>query len=157
MEIIFKAWAVILLSIISGIFYHIAGKGGFSNAKLIRRIGCPFVFLIALWALKGFNFAFWWVYLLVFGLNAGVMSTYHDYLAPDGSSENWLCWLITGFGYGLSAFPLIICGIHWYSVVIRSIVLAILIMTVSEKLSIAWQEEGMRGFLYNITIPILLI
>lgn len=151
----FLTW--LITSIICAVLYRIGGHGGFANAKLIRRIGCPLVFFAYLWTfMRPENVLQWVLWFLSFGLSCGAMSTYHDYLAPDGASENWLCWLVTGIVYGLAALPLIGCGLHWYSVLLRAVVLGGLTMFVSEKLSIDWQEEGARGFLYCATLPILI-
>src|SRR4030042_1084322 len=105
-----------LVSLACGGLYHIAGIGGFKGSKAIRRFGCSLLFLglfLALRGSQGFRMAFILSYALTYILNAIALSTYHDYLAPDGTSENWLCWLATGFFYGLSAFPLVWCGVHW--------------------------------------------
>ena len=146
------------LSMFCGLLYRIGGKGGFANAKAIRRFGCPIIIYGYLWLIRG-NLGLKGAILTVFAyiLTAFSLSTYHDYLAPDKSSENWLCWLMTGLVYGLAAFPLIWTGIHWYSVIIRAAVLAITIMWLRERTGKDWKEEFFTGLLCSITIPLLLI
>lgn len=145
------------LSIASGIVYRVTGKGGFKGAKLFRRILCPLLFLALFCALKSPKFAYILPYLATFGLSTMALSTYNDYLAPDGSSENWLCWLVTGLFYGLSALPLIWCGVHWYSIVARALFLAITIMWLRERTGkVFWEEIG-SGFLYCASTPLLLL
>ena len=145
------------LSIASGIAYMVAGKGGFPNAKLIRRLLCSLLALCLFLALKGLSWGSWWAYLAFWGLNYGALSTYHDYLSPDGTSENWLCWLITGLVYGLAAIPLIWIGITWWLILIRAGALGITIMWLRERTGKAWLEELGSGFLYTASIPLLLI
>lgn len=147
----------LILSVTCGIAYHVAGKGGFPNAKLIRRLGCS---LLALWlflAFRGFTLRLWWAYLAFLILNYGALTLYHDYLAPDGTSENWLCWLATGATYGLAAFPLIWCGVHWYLIIARSIFLAISIMWLRERTGKVFAEEFFSGLLFCGSIPLFLI
>lgn len=151
----FLIWLIV--SLLCALLYRIGGKGGFPGAKNVRRIGCPLVFFGYLYTIMPPQGLQWILWLVSFGMSCGAMSTYHDYLAPDGSSENWLCWLVTGLVYGLAAVPLIWCGLNWYAVALRIGVLGWGTMFVSEKLSIDWQEEGARGFLYCATLPLMLL
>ena len=64
------------LSGLSGLFYAISGKGGFSGAKLIRRLRFPLCLLLTFWGLAGFKLSHIWLYLATFGLNVGAMSAY---------------------------------------------------------------------------------
>ena len=147
----------LIASLIAGLLYHIAGTGGFKNAKAIRRFGCAAIALGLYIYLAGFHLGQWWVYLFTYILNALALSTYHDYLAPDGTSENWLCWLATGGGYGLSALPLVWCGVHWWAILARAIFLAISIMWLRERTCKVFKEEFFSGVLYCGSIPILLL
>ena len=150
------AW-IIGISLVCSALYRLGGLGGFKGAKLLRRTGCSFCFFWALWALQGLNWAYWWAYALCFGLTAGAMSTYNDWLAPDHSSENWLCWLVTGLFYGLAALPLIWTGITWYSILLRSLLLAGSITWLRERTGNVWKEELGTGFLFIASIPLLLL
>jgi hypothetical protein len=146
------------ISSLSGFLYTLSGKGGFKDAKAIRRFGCPLLIYGYLWLIRpslGLHGAIFGVFAYV--LTALALSTYHDYLSPDGTSENWLCWLMTGLCYGLAAFPLFWAGIHWYMIGIRAVVLAILTMVWSEKIGWDRLEEFGRGALLIITLPLLLI
>lgn len=139
------------LSIVSGILYRL---GGTSAGTKWRDCGCPLVFLICLWLLKGLNLGFWWVYLLTFGLMWGSMTTYWK---KKGTDAKWWNWTLTGLFYGLSAFPLIWIGIHGDLILSRSIFLAITIMWLREKTGKDYLEELGSGFLFCASIPILLI
>lgn len=144
-------------SAVCAFLYHLAGIGGFKSAKLLRRLGCPLIVLGMYIALSGLNWGFWWAYLAFLGLNYGAMSTYNDYLAPDGTSENWLCWWVTGFLYALSAFPLCIASGRWIGFGIRTVILAIGVMWVRERTGKVEIEELSSGGLYALTLPLLLI
>lgn len=148
---------ILLLSILSAICYRISGHGGFKGAKLIRRLGCPLIILITFWLLKGFNIYNYGWYILTYILSYLALSTYNDWLAPDGTSENWLCWCATGAFYGLSSFPLVFYGVSWFSIILRSIVLAGLVTLISEKSDNVFVEEFGRGLILILTLPILLI
>jgi len=144
-------------TILIAVLYHLAGIGGFKNAKLIRRLGCPLIALIAYILFTGFEWGLWWAYLAFVGLNYGAMSTYHDYLAPDKTSENWLCWLMTGFCYGVSAFPICIASGKWTGFVIRTVILTLGVMLIRENTERVEIEELGSGGLYALTLPLLLI
>jgi len=144
-------------SILSAALYHVAGKGGFKRAKLLRRLGCSIIALSLYLALAGFKLGHIWAYLVFIGLNYGALSTYHDYLAPDKNSENWLCWIMTGFCYGISAFPLCIVSGKWIGFVIRTIILAIGVTWFRERSSRDEVEELGSGGLYTLTLPLLLL
>lgn len=150
----------LVASILSGILYRLGGKGGFPNAKLIRRLGCSLVTILTMLLLGLYGKSLAKNIVLYFGtfvLLFGTLTTYHDYLAEDKSSEDWPCWAMTGLCYGLSAIPLAWAGVHWFAIFIRAFVLGFLTMAWSEKISNAtWEERG-RGFLIPFTLPILLI
>lgn len=134
----------ILLSALSAYLYRVGGRGGFKNNKLVRRIGIPLLCYLP-YLLITLGWQSWFLILLSTSLLYFSLTTYHDYLAPNGTSENWLCWLMTGLCYGLSALPLIpIIGI--YPIILRSIELALFTMIWSEAFSdVEWEERG-RGF-----------
>lgn len=148
-----KILLIVLLSACSAALYRLGGWSG--GNKLYRRIGCPACFLIAVMVLKGVDWGAWWAYLITFGLSAAALSTYHDYLAPDKSSENWLCWMVTGVVYGLAALPLIWTGVHWYAVVIRALALGGLTLFISEASDKDIVEETGRGLFFCLTALIL--
>jgi len=147
----------LVASILSAALYHIAGKGGFRNAKLLRRLGCSIIALSLYLTLAGFKLGHIWAYMVFVGLNYGALSTYHDYLAPDGTSENWVCWLMTGFCYGISAFPICIVSGKWIGFAIRTIILTIGVMWIRERTRKVEIEELGSGGLYALTLPLLLL
>jgi len=153
-----KVWLLIIAAIASSITYRIGGKGGFKNAKAVRRFGCSLIALIAIWITVGFDAAYWWVYPLTYILQALALSTYWDTIfSPDKNDENWACWLATGAGYSLATLPLMFTGVHWYAIAGRSIVLGLSIMGLRERTGKDWLEEIGSGALLILTIPILTI
>lgn len=140
------------LSIISGILYRLGGIGKPFDTKY-RDLGCP---LIACGAL----FLFWhpvlikeWLLLLCsFGFMFGALTTYWDIIYKD--SDNF--WL-HGFGVGIALLPLAWAGIHWWTILIRAIVLAITMGSWSKFIGWDDLEEFGRGFLIVASLPLLLI
>ena len=136
-----------ILIIVNSLLYRMGGMAGWD--KLWRRIGCAVVttgaFLIFLPP--------HWSFILHALLLYAALTTYHDYL--NKGKENWLCWLTTGLVYGAAAFPLMLTGVGWLTVVIRAVVLGLATMIWSEYEGNATREELGRGALLILTIPIL--
>ena len=130
---------LLILSVISGILYRLGGweKG---NTKF-RDIGCPLVAVLSLWLLHGAHWNYWWAYLLIFGLMFLALTTYWDKLFKEDN------FYMHGYMIGLSTFPLIWLGIHWYIIMIYSILLAITMGLWSKWIKRDWLEEFGRGFL----------
>lgn len=145
-------YALLGLSILAGGLYHLGGQW----QKMFRRAGLPILCyipaLLILFGLSG-----WILYILSAGLLSLALTTYHDYLSPDGKRETWLCWLVTGLCYGLASLPLIWAGINWYAIIGRAIVLAGLTTWISERSGKVLTEEFWRGAIILLTIPILKI
>ena len=148
---------VIGVSIACGICYRISGKGGFKGAKLIRRLICSFLALGLFLRLQGLNLAYWWAYLAFWGLNYGALSSYWSELQKPKDDVSAIEWFATGIIYGVAAFPLIWCGIPWWAIATRTIGLGLLTMVWSINIGNATIEEFGRGFLYCVSIPILLL
>lgn len=132
--------------------YRKAGKGGFKNAKAIRRFGCPFLLMLTYCLIAGFKIKFWYLYLIAYGLNVWGMSTYWDFLAPDGNSENWLCWLVTGGFSAAAILPMLWTGMPFWGYLQRIIVCALVSMAWSEFFSWDEIEERGRGWVYYLTL-----
>ena len=113
-----KILIVMALSILAGVFYRMGGSGNYN--RLWRIMGVPFLQIMALIALFGAKMAYWWVYLLYFGLSCGFISTYWDFLFKDVDN-----FFMHGFMIGVAGFILIIFGVHWPVILIRSIALSV--------------------------------
>ena len=144
-------------TVTSAILYHIAGRGGFKGAKLLRRLGCSFIALLLYILLAGFKLGHIWAYIVFWGLNYGALSSYMSELQEPKDNVNWFEWLITGLLYGISAFPLCIASGKWVGFIIRTIILTFGIMLIREKFGEVEIEELGSGGLYVLTLPLLLI
>ncbi len=144
-----KIVIVLVLSLICGILYRLGGweKGN----RLFRILGCPFITLVAVWALLGFNLAYWWAYLLTFGASVGAISAYW------GLDEKKYGYWAHGLGLALALLPIAYISGHWWGFAIRSVVLIAGITLWSEYTSIDWIEERGRGVLIVLTLLFFLI
>ena len=124
---IIKLLMILVASILSAILYRMGGKGKPYNTKY-RDMGCPTVLLALVASLFGLKLGFWWVYLLLFGLSFGALTTYWDFLFKD-KDNFWmhgfmcalpgllLCFVIP---WWIPVIRLIICtvGMGWWSKII---------------------------------------
>ena len=144
-------------SVASGIMNRLGGYGRPFNTKF-RDWGCPLFAFLTMW-LFGIHADLWWS-LIAFLLMFGAMTTYWDKWGTD--NVEWYEWALTGFFYGLSVLPIAIYTGRYLGFVIRIIILTVF-MPLSNKLQfkVIWDKtdgvEFSRGFIYNITIPLLLI
>jgi hypothetical protein len=144
------AGLLIGLPIISGIFGRMSGSG---MNKLWRRLGCSLIALVALWLLVGFQLSYWWVYLIICGLQFYTLSGYWDWLF--GYDNMWF----SGFMTGIALLPAIIIGMDWWIIIIRAIILAIiwgcLNVYLPQKGIWIWRRDIVEEFLRYATIPLL--
>lgn len=91
---------------------------------------------------------------LSFGLLFGSLTTYWK---KKGTDAKWWNWLLTGLGYGLAYLPVALFFADWWGFAIRVVILAAAIMIWSLAVGKDWLEEGGRGLLIIITLPLLLI
>lgn len=145
-----KIILILVASLISATLYRLGGIGKPFDTKY-RDLGCPLVFLGLFWGLQGFKLAFWWVYLTVFLLTFGALTTYWDKLFKK---DNF--WF-SGFMVGLAAFPLYWLGFPWYLILIRAILLGILWGYWCKIFSRDWVEETFRGGTISLTVPLLMV
>lgn len=109
---------LILLSILSGILGRMGGADGF-NTKW-RDFGCPSVLICAIVYQFGFVASFWWVYLLIWVLTFGAMTTYWDDVF--GYDNLWF----SGAVVGGAILPIVFIDWHFFFLVItRTILLCI--------------------------------
>ena len=142
----FKVIITLGLAIISAILYRLGGKGGFKNAKAIRRFGCPAIMLLAMLILGKFH----WSLLVCYPLMAVALSTYWDFIGHDN-------FFLHGFGIGLSMLPFAWVTHHWLGLLAYTTTLSIGMGMVSAMTGIDWIEETGRGFLIIGFIWMLLI
>lgn len=149
-------WIFLLgLTFLGGKLYRMGGIGDPYNTK-VRDFGVPAVAIIAL-LLLGVTWS-WQMGLALFcmfGLMFGSMTTYCKF--GDQEDVYWYNWALTGLLYGLSALPLAWVTGHWLGLFIRTIVLTIAICVWSELINDVNLEEGGRGGIFVITIPLLYV
>jgi hypothetical protein len=155
------AW--IICCVLSAICYRAGGMGTESEAKpkwipnwlrhsWIRDWLCPlFVYGSLATLLSPSSFLQWGMLVLCYPLLGGALSTYWDKLF--GFDNFWFA----GFICGVASFPLIFCGVHWYIILVRAIVLAILWGAWCAWQSVDYVEEFGRGAFLVLTVPLLLI
>lgn len=158
---------IILLSILSGILYRIGGSK-YYNTKA-RDFGSNlitnFVIGVVLYFNKiDINFTFGTAFILSFGLLLASLTTYWK---KKGTPGTFFTWFLTGFFYGLSAFPFYFISKLWIGILLRSLVLGLFVMLwwrfrpnsirlFSHEWDGAQIEEFGRGFILTLTTPLLL-
>lgn len=140
-----------LIVVLSAVFYRLGGRGGawWGNTK-VRDLGVPLVCLGWLYFALGCP---WWALFLCFGLMFGSLTTYWDYWGTDG--VEWYEFALHGGMIGFALFPLVFFGVPWYWMLLRIIVLAVGISGWSFLIDNDILEEGGRGALIALTLPLL--
>jgi hypothetical protein len=102
--------------LLSSACYRWGGRGGFKNAKLIRRLGCSLVFTIMIALLfHPTNIISWLCLIVSMGLSYGALTTYLDNIF--GYDNFWAA----GFLCGIAGLPLLVF-IPWWIVALRLII-----------------------------------
>jgi hypothetical protein len=145
-----KIVATIILTILGGTLYHLGGTTGYN--RLMRMMGVPAMCLLNLWVWNGIHLSYWWGYFLSYGLMVGAISTYWK---ASGSDARWWNWLLHGLGLAIATLPYQFNSGHWIGFGIRCIVLPLAIMIWSEKVGAVNWEEGGRGGMITLSMPII--
>jgi hypothetical protein len=145
------AITVILGAIASAVLYRIGGSDNTWHGKE-RDWGCSLAFMVVFYLVHG-KFSYL-TYLLSFLFCWVTLSTYWK---KKGTDAQWYHWFLHGFMVGLSSIPLAWIGISTVLILIRSLVLGLSMMAVSELSTNVLVEEYGRGFLIVATLPILFI
>ena len=149
-----SVFIVVIFSLISAGLYRLGGQGkksnwlDFARNTKTRDFGVPFIVTLEMLLLGGW----YWTYILCFGSLFGSLTTYWK---KKGTDAKWYNWYLTGFFYGFSALPFAIQWGHWLGFGIRCLVLAIFTAVLSELIGDDDLEEGFRGFLIGVTVPLL--
>lgn len=139
--------------------YRLGGVGlKIPMDEKFRDWGCPLFAFLTMWAL-GINAEFWWSLIAFFAM-WGTITTYWDKWESD--EIEWYEFMLTGFFYGISFLPIALYTGKYLGFIIRTIIL-ISFMPFSNKFQfkVIWDGadcvEFLRGFVYNVTIPLLLL
>jgi hypothetical protein len=113
-----KIILLLVISSLSGLLGRMGGAKGYDTKY--RDIGCSLLAVATLCLFLGFSWAYWWVYLCIFGLHWGAFSTYWDVVF--GYDNMWF----SGFMVGVAMYPALFIdtGI-WWILTIRAIALAL--------------------------------
>ena len=114
-------WLLIPLAVVSGTLGRMGGKGKPYNT-LYRDIGCSIIVVITTIILFGWYPAFWWAYLMIFGLHWAAFTTYWDWLFKG---EDNLSFAGAMVGLALSPVLFIDLGL-WWVVLARSAALCVI-------------------------------
>ena len=148
----------LLLSVISGCLYRLGGAGkkgdwlDFLRDSKTRDVGVSLVSIVFLLLCK--VYVPWWAYVLYFVLCWGALSTYWDWLTKlwrKDEKKYWENWVLHGLFVGLSMAPIVYFTGHWGEYIVRSAVLGVSMMIVSELTGDPVAEEFGRGFLVIFT------
>lgn len=146
-----KILLFLLLTLISAGLYRLGGWGKPFKSWL-RDWLCPACIYGAL--LLWWQPSVWWGWLLLlvaYGLTGGALTTYLD------SIFGYDNFYASGFLVGLGAFPLMFCGVAWWTVLVRAVLTGILWGVLCDLASNDWVEELGRGSIIVLTVPLLLI
>ena len=150
---------IVPLAILSAIFYRLGGWGDegredfpwlpewLFNTKA-RDIGCPLCCLG--WMLLNVKSP-WWVHFIAFGALFGCLTTYWDFLT--GEDNFWLHGFMCGFAY----LPYAMIHVSYLDFLLRCVALAIGMGGLCAIFGDDIVEEGIRGSLLVLTLPILLL
>lgn len=133
---------ILLQAIIGGVLYRLGGYGK-PFASWYRDWLIP---LLLFWALP-FN----WALIPCYALMGGALSAYW------GLDEMKWGFFAHGLGLSICMLPYALMTQHWLGFGIRTIVLTASITLISEFMDIDWLEEGLRGAVIILTLPLLMI
>lgn len=114
-----------------------------------RDVGCSVLCTLAMWLKFGAFAKFWWVYLIIFGLTWGALTTYWDKVFKFDN-----LWF-SGFVVGLCGMPLLAVKLAWVYIVARAIVLALIwgaLNTIKYNKLLVWRRDVAEEFLRYASI-----
>lgn len=153
--------ALVIGSILSGLFYHLGGIGGkWWRSSWIRDWICPLILL----ATMQWSYTWHWSLYIVYFLMVGALSTYHKWLNPIFHQPKTDCFWFNWFAHGLViGVALILYGYFTGTLdqcILRAHILGISMVIWSSiiikkfKLNVAWDEWG-RGALIISTLKLI--
>lgn len=146
--IFLKIIGIIILSCIAAITYRMGGSGNYP--RWTRQVGVCTCMVLALIIL-----GYWhWTLILCYGAMYGLSTTYFK---KKGTDAKWFNWLMVGIAFSIAILPIVFVYHNWIGFGIRSLACTILIVGWSEANGNAVWEEGGRGVIPIITLPLLLI
>ena len=149
-----KILILLLLSVLSGIFYRMGGSDKF-NTKW-RDIGVMLCAMLVLISFGGFVYNVKTIAGLVAtaGLTFASLTTYFKRKDTDAY---WFNWALVGLAFGLSALPFAFATQYWLGFILRTVFLSVTVCVWSEIQGNVVIEEVGRGVLFTASMPILLL
>lgn len=144
-----KIILLFILTFLGGKFYRL---GGTSVGTKFRDFGVPLIALVTMY-IWGFNIN-WYMGILLFGTMFASLLSYYK---KKGKPAIWWNWFLVGLGFGLSALPYTIYSGNWCGFILRTVILSIGVMVWCENVENPDWEEGGRGAMFILTLPLLLI
>jgi uncharacterized iron-regulated membrane protein len=95
----------------------------------------------------------WYSYIISFLLHWVALSCYWK----RGEDMKWYNWFLHGFFIGLALIPFVFCGISWFLILGRAILLGTTMSIWSELNDNAVWEEFGRGFLIISTLGVFYV
>ena len=120
---------------------------------------CPLLMVIGLVAMHPFLLFQWWALLLGYLITAGSLTTYWDWFKPNKGEDNF--WM-AGFFSGIALFPLAFCGLCFWTILLRAILLALIwgglnrIVNNNHVAHSDYVEEFSRGATLIATLALLI-
>lgn len=148
MELFLKIFAIIILAIISAVLYRCGGSGNWP--RYFRPTGLMLTQTVSLIILGYIH----WTLILCAGAIYGLSTTYFK---KKGTDAKWWNWALVGIGFSIAILPLVLVYGNWIGFAIRSAVCTFLVIAWSEANGNVVWEEGGRGVIPIITLPLLLI
>jgi hypothetical protein len=143
-----KVISVLVLAAIAAVTYRMGGSSNYH--RWIRPVGLASCACLALMSLGYIH----WVLILTFGAFYGMSTSYYKAKEEDAT---WINWLLVGLAFSLSVLPCVLVYHLWLGFAIRTVVCTTLIVIWSETNGNVVWEEGGRGVIPIITLPLLLI
>ena len=144
----------VILSIVGGIVYRL---GGTSRGTLWRDSGVPSC-MAAYFAITGH----WhWVLILCFGLTYASQTTYNKWaqrlIGVKTNDVMWVGWIVTGLAFSFALLPYAWATGHWTGFLWRTLIVTGFTVAWSEFIGWDDMEEGGRGAIQIITLPLLVL
>jgi hypothetical protein len=93
-----------------------------------------------------------WILIICWGLMFGAQTTYFK---KKGTDATWVNWLFVGLAFSVAMLPFSIVSGNLLGFVYRSIAVTAFTVLWSHFIGKDWLEEGGRGFIQIITLPLL--
>lgn len=155
-----KTIATIILSLLGGVLYRSGGMGKEKNTKpkwipmwmrqtKTRDCGVPLLACLLLW-IWGLHH---WILIPTFFLMFGAQLSYFKKKDTDAK---WFNWLFVGLAFSISVLPVSIYVHYWQGFLYRTLIVTVFTTLWSQFIDLDWLEEGGRGIIQIVTLPLIL-